>query len=309
MKAEATVTQERKCRNCGEIKSTSEFHKNPGWKDGLNCNCKRCCNEKWIRPYTAAHRDKYRENAAKWRKENPEKYDAINRRARERREAKRADEFSEYLRCGLKRCSKCKIEKPFSEFHRLRTARDGLTSPCKACAREYGQATREQKSAVMRRWRAANPDKALAASRRSLAKHRKKRLATTRDWRARNPEKLRASYAKWRKANPDKVRVKHVTRRARKYGATGKHTAAEKHALLEAQLFLCANPFCHTDLRSLRSHDRNLDHVVPLANGGANDIKNAQWLCRPCNLRKGTYTQAEWLRREAERTQEMPLAA
>jgi len=30
------------------------------------------------------------------------------------------------------------------------------------------------------------------------------------------------------------------------------------------------------------------DHIVPLENGGLNDISNLQLLCADCNLRKGT---------------------
>lgn len=31
-----------------------------------------------------------------------------------------------------------------------------------------------------------------------------------------------------------------------------------------------------------------IDHIQPLSKNGGNDLENLQWLCRPCNLKKGT---------------------
>lgn len=47
--------------------------------------------------------------------------------------------------------------------------------------------------------------------------------------------------------------------------------------------------FCQKDLTGLLSpqFDSHMDHIVPLANGGINDVSNLQLLCAPCNLSKG----------------------
>jgi hypothetical protein len=41
----------------------------------------------------------------------------------------------------LKACSKCKKQKPLSDFHKHTTAKDGLRPDCKACVKERQQAS------------------------------------------------------------------------------------------------------------------------------------------------------------------------
>lgn len=45
---------------------------------------------------------------------------------------------------------------------------------------------------------------------------------------------------------------------------------------------------CAVDLSGLLAigSEENYDHIVPLANGGLNDVTNIQLLCRSCNARK-----------------------
>lgn len=68
-----------------------------------------------------------------------------------------------------KRCPSCGETKPREGFYRNSTAKDGLGSECKACARER-----------YRRWKATNRDQ---------------RLATGARWRAQNPDKIKAQNA------------------------------------------------------------------------------------------------------------------
>jgi hypothetical protein len=37
----------------------------------------------------------------------------------------------------VKRCGKCRVEKPFSEFHKNRSNKDGHSGRCKECVKAY----------------------------------------------------------------------------------------------------------------------------------------------------------------------------
>ena len=49
----------------------------------------------------------------------------------------------------MKKCSRCKVEKELTEFHKKKTTKDGLINNCKSCVKEYSkkhyQANKEQK--------------------------------------------------------------------------------------------------------------------------------------------------------------------
>lgn len=60
-----------------------------------------------------------------------------------------------------------------------------------------------------------------------------------------------------------------------------------KRAVFHRDRGLCTN--CNSDMSGLVSlaQSKHFDHVVPLAQGGINDVTNIQLLCAECNLEKG----------------------
>jgi transketolase len=80
-----------------------------------------------------------------------------------------------------KECAKCGETKKFSEFHKAKLGKYGLTTVCKVCKSEYNK-----------KYVKNNSDK---------EKERKKKYQKN------NPEKMREYSKKYQKNNPEKVRI------------------------------------------------------------------------------------------------------
>lgn len=86
--------------------------------------------------------------------------------------------------------------------------------------------------------------------------------------------------------------TRYHTRRARKAGNGGSHTAAEWIALCWSSRWCCA--YCEIGVAK-----PELDHRIPICRGGSNDISNIAVACGPCNRRKGRMTDVEFMERNA----------
>ena len=226
----------------------------------------------------------------------------------------------------LKTCAKCKEAKPLTEFYK-RGERNAPRSRCKVCMEADRAETAETHRKRAADWRAKDPGRARASVRQSyqnnIAKRRsydcerrqdaefrerkrvylkekydndpafRAKLAVSRKaWINENADRLKAYFAAYWKANPDKAREYHHRRRARKRNAGGTHTAEDIADIRKMQRDRCA--ICRTKLKG-RGH---LDHIKALVNGGSNDRRNLQLLCQPCNSRKRSRDQIDFMREQ-----------
>lgn len=166
---------------------------------------------------------------------------------------------------------------------RARRKKWELANPDKVKERKkvWERANPERKRQHEKKYRHANPDK-IAKKNKAYKKLHAERLspiavARTKQWCLANP--VRAAELR-RKARQD--------RRARQKEIGGSYTIAEINLLLEKQSWKCIN--CNTSLRK----KRELDHYVPVKLKGPNEIANFQWLCPPCNRKKGAKDPIVW---------------
>ena len=91
-------------------------------------------------------------------------------------------------------CSKCKKEKPLSEFYK-RSEYDGVRSSCKECTKKYWyyfyQENKEKCDERSRKWQKENKEKCKARKR---------------SWQKNNPEKVRGYARQYRRKNREKVK-------------------------------------------------------------------------------------------------------
>lgn len=207
----------------------------------------------------------------------------------------------------MKTCTKCKIEKPKTEFSKDLKRQDGLQYHCKECYRVYRVENYERIISQKREYQLANSEKISEISRASRIKNREKRnarrreayaksneqlLAIRREKDSNNREELAARQRAYRAANPEKLAQHNRNRRASKKRAVGKHTASDVSNIFLAQRGLCAS--CKVALLKSGKNKFHVDHIVPLSKGGDNDKYNIQCLCPTCNVRKNAKDPIEW---------------
>jgi|TARA_R100000501_G_C2604416_1_gene100617 5-methylcytosine-specific restriction endonuclease McrA len=116
-------------------------------------------------------------------------------------------------------------------------------------------------------------------------KHRTKLLQRHAEYRAKNKKKISKYFSQYSKTLVGIISNKRKCskRRALQREASGSFSAKEFLALIDACNHRC--PACG---KQLETKEFTVDHIIPLARGGDNNIQNIQPLCMPCNARKGT---------------------
>lgn len=196
----------------------------------------------------------------------------------------------------MKTCTKCKIEKPLSDFVESKKAVSGILSRCKVCAKETNSAyqlkNKERISARKRSFRESNSEK-ISARDAAYRELRRKELAEyQRKYRKENQEKVASYFKCWASENHGKIISNVRNRRALKANAAGSHTIQEIMSIFERQQGLCAN--CQARLFKSGKQKYHVDHIMPLVLGGSNWASNLQCLCPTCNLRKSAKDPISW---------------
>lgn len=128
-------------------------------------------------------------------------------------------------------------------------------------------------------WYHANKKRAAVKNARWMINNNERKRAINAKWRALHPEQAKAAVEAHYIANPEMYAVYRANRRARMRAAPGDGiTSDDIKRLIFKQGGKCA---CCGLKKKL-----TLDHITPLARGGAHDVTNAEMLCKSCNSSK-----------------------
>jgi len=163
------------CKKCDVEKQDSEFYLD--YKGKLRSYCKPCWSaysvahqqknhDKYFakkQQYQQEHKDYLREVRREWRKNNPDKVKAIHDRTYAKKKAKRELEKSLIPIATDKQCYSCKVRKPFTEFNKKTTSKDGLSGYCRECAKEklrkFFNENKDKTRSYQTKYRSNNSDK------------------------------------------------------------------------------------------------------------------------------------------------------
>lgn len=169
----------------------------------------------------------------------------------------------------LKRCCTCKECKPFDQFPKNRSEKDGLKKRCKACNnranKEYRERNPESSAASSRNWVLKNPAKAEAKKQRWKDNNPGRHTELARLWRQRNSERHAESMQRYT-SRPD-VRIQRTIRERIRQMVKGRksrrtfdllgYTVDDLKVHLERQFT--------KGMRWENFGDWHIDHVVPLS--------------------------------------------
>lgn len=186
---------------------------------------------------------------------------------------------------GLKKCSKCGKLKYFNDFRKNRRLPDGLRTDCKVCESE-----RKKKEYHI------NAETHRTRKRQFYQDHKKERNSYNRKYYADNTKALCDYQRRYRNENAEKLQIQRKTRyianpdifKARANIRRIRMERLSEHFSAIQWKDLCTF-YNYTCLRcGRREPDIVLspDHVIPIARGGSNSIRNIQPLCLACNKKK-----------------------
>lgn len=192
------------------------------------------------------------------------------------------------VRDGKKICSQCGVDKPVGEFGRKHD------SWCRGC---YAQRQRERRAADPPQY--GTPVEATCrvcgvsfvgnlknntfCSEECRAEG-KKRFDS--EWAQRHPDRARAAKRRYRQSHPEVHADKEARRRARKRVGIVEDVKREVVFERDGEICqLCGEPI-DLDLSHPDPRSASIDHVIPLAHGGAHTYENCQAAHLICNILK-----------------------
>lgn len=176
----------------------------------------------------------------------------------------------------MKRCSKCKIEKPFSQFNKNKSKKDGFSTECKSCIKSYNEKYYDTNKDIllnnMQNYRELNKDKTSVRNREYYLENKDKILIQVQEYYQENKDSCLLRMKKYSKNNPAKINAYKSKYRAAKLQATPTWLTDEDFQQIE-KFYQQAHY-----LQLINEEEHHVDHIVPLQG------KNVCGLHVPWNL-------------------------
>ena len=141
---------------------------------------------------------------------------------------------------------------------------------------------------ILQKWQKENPEKMKVSRKKWVTKNSE----AAKKWAKENPEKMKASRRKWSKENSEKESAK--TRKRKALKLNNNH---QKYLLEEVlQMYGTKCHICNLeiDIKAARKAGKkgwedglHIDHLIALANGGADTLENVRPAHGLCNIKKG----------------------
>ena len=232
------------------------------------------------RAWRAANVESLRASKVAWNKENADK---IKEQRKVWREAN-ADRIREQGREWSKAWREANPGKVTERVRAWRKANPERTRSLARALREANiDSVKEYQREWGKAWRAKNPGRANENARKrreTLGKDMCNEIA--RAWRMANLERSKSNQRAWRMANPERCKEttlqSQIRRRARIVENGFEEIVQEDAMKLWEAYPLC--PYCN------KRESTTLDHIVPVARGGAHTLANLVPCCKSCNSSK-----------------------
>lgn len=155
--------------------------------------------------------------------------------------------------------------------------------------KKWYESKKEERAEYKSRYTDKNKERIRAVNALYRENNKEKIAAANSRYVKENYDKVSAYSVRHRLENPEYYKAKKAARRSLELNAEGRYTAEDIKLIIKLQRYKCAN--C---VKCLKKSCYHVDHIYPLAKGGANSPDNLQILCPDCNRRKWAKDPIVW---------------
>lgn len=238
--------------------------------------------------------------------------------------------MTQYKTCS--KCGQNKPLDAFSKHNGQKTAKSGHRSTCKKCDVEYNKQYRarnrkqvnenkrrwaqENKKKIAKydsvyreknkehireyytKWRAENLDHVQNYQKQYSEKNADRKKLLDKLWAQSNKDRVNAASRRYRQNNPEKVALIKKTQAIRHPDTIRNSQLRRRARIAENGVYLVTKKDISRIMRErcvyCGAPSEHIDHVIPIAKGGAHKVGNLVAACRSCNQRKSDKFLSFW---------------